>query len=1119
MSSAIDAVFQMARDLGLPKPTDEQAAVAAHPPTVMVEGTGTAAPLLVVAGAGSGKTETLSLRALFMTTYYGIAPESILGLTFTRKAAGELEHRLRVRLNAWQKLTGEGQVVTALAGAPEGSTYDAFALSVVREFGAEIGIDSQAGRLGEAAAWQLMSEIVSQWQSDLPGATSLSDTVDEALSLRQDIANQALSMEQARRRLEGFCGHFELLVREKQQLKANGTVGASRQKAWEAADARVALLDIIEEFESQKARLGLMDYADYLAAAIRIIEDVPRVRTVLRDRYQVVFLDEFQDTSVAQMRFLSGLFGDHPVTAVGDPNQAIYGWRGASAASLQDFHRYFKSHEKAATTLSLSVAWRNDKVILDVANQIAEPLKNTAPWSLDSKPAGTPLSTSQSVSLPQLLASPKARLGTVTVKYRQSAEQCTTDVVNFMTSVRKDADFPPTCAVLARRAASLPALVQSLREAGVPAQLASGDALLHHPAIIDLRSALEICWDVGKSSSLLRLLANLDLGAADLLVLGKLARSLSSAASGETEQVTLLLEAVESIDDRSRPAGLSEAAFLRVRSLAGKLRDIRRAAGRSLADQVDHARWVLGLDADALADPTSKGVPDALDQLVQIADEYEQGLDRASMPAFLAWLDVAERQEQGIRVPSVHTDPLAVQVMTIHAAKGLEWDAVAVVEMADTRFPLSRRRLVASETAPDFEPWPKAAPQWGWWSNPGSLPFPLRSDRDHLPPADIWDPEETIKNMEQVFRQDMGDYFELEERKLAYVAFTRARSSLLLSGAWHETGTTTIRRPSVFLTDAASVPDVLVESSPGPTAAQVFEMNQATAGALFPVEPSRNRRQAEQVAARIAEASDDLIRRAKERNLTPRELEDSLRRSVLAGVADRDLAALAEGLLRKRDEDELQAALSRDQDADQILAAVAASRDLSVTELAAFAADPDATAARMVRPVPVMPGRASLVGTAFHQWLERHLRRLAASDEEPESAQVDTLSGMLPEDREQLRLLQHSFVSSKHFVGWEAVALEAPFWLPSATPPVRGRIDAVLRDPEGKLWLIDWKTRSRIPERLTDAETKAFTVQLRIYRDAWADRKDSAEGALNAALVFVAPDGVRMVKLDELEQM
>lgn len=1119
----LEALDQVVRKLGLRTPTLEQARVAAYPPYVEVEGTEHAAPLLVVAGAGSGKTETLALRATFMAAHFGVAPDAIMGLTFTRKAAGELDQRLRDRFEALAQLSDAngdasgGHASALLSTSAESMTYNAFALRVVQEFGARIGIDPQVVHMGEAAAWELMQEVVALWEGSLSGSRSESSIVDAALSLREDLANQALSVADARTRLNGLLKQFkdafeEAAVRPRSSYVVFHRVGEA------AVRARLEILDIIEEFDAQMHARGRMDYAQQILAAIRVVEEVPEARETLRQRHRVVFLDEFQDTSVAQLRFLSSLFADHPVTAVGDPNQAIYGWRGASAASLSDFHGMFNAVPGVPKTeRTLKTAWRNDRIILNVANSVARPLAEPPSW--EPHTPGVPGEGSHSeVSLPELTARPHAAPGAVRVRYRATEANALEEMVEFIRSARAKVEDtlgrPATAAVLARRGEPLGRAVAALREAGLPAQLAAGDALLLAPAIMDLRAALALSVDVGRSTQLLRLLTNLHLGALDLRALGDAAKALSRNRAQGTDQTTVLLEAVETVLEGKEVRHLSNPARDRVAALGEQLARIRQSDG-SVVERVEAARWVLGLDAQALANPKAPGTPELLDQFTSLAVEYENTSESPSLTGFLGWVDSMEERERGLRVPPVELDPDAVQAMTIHSAKGLEWDIVAVIDMEDGRFPKSHRRGPKPQDGPHQPNAPEhSAPQSGWWTDVGAMPFPLRRDHKYLPPANAFEMDRTGTALKSEFTEDMGEYLQREERKLAYVAITRARSHLFLGGSW-SVGGTTLRWPSIFLEQASETQGVDTAQVCSPVGEEWKAITEDKETKTFPPRPSRLEREGEQAAVKVREARDALLK----------ELASGATREVLlAGLPDQGLVRSVKALLQEQ-ETQSQRVPARELPKRELLAALGRTRPLQVTEIARLESQPEDAASDLVRPIPRPPGTASLIGSVFHSWIETQLRTLSASvgeDAEGEDP-AGTLAALSRSDRDYLADLQRAFANSEFGTEFTVRSLETPFTAVHDGVPMRGRIDAIMTDTKGRAWLIDWKTRRNLRKALSVSDLKYFQSQLRLYLEAWQGREPSGhpggDASPIAAIVLVAPQGVRAMTLEDIDAL
>ena len=378
-------------------PTDQQEKVITAP----------LKPTLVVAGAGSGKTATMSARVTYLVASGQVDPSQVLGLTFTRKATHELRERIENRLGQLYRYPGwtpsstrsntdelasadapstaagpstaaeaggsnsQVQELTAVAGEATVATYNSFAGSLVREWGLEVGLETDTAVLTPASSWQIMYELMENWGQEFEEPFSSLDSATElALQVANSLNENLLSVDEAR----------ELMADLGQNLKdlrsVRGAAKAIDAKSLPAMTKRIQVLDLVERYIDYKRENSLVDFGDQVALACRIVTDErvgPRVIAQYRDRFKAVLLDEFQDTSVAQTILLSSLFAGCGVVAVGDPNQAIYGWRGASSAALGQFHRHFSNG--AGPVLQLSTAWRNDPQILQAANRISDPLR------------------------------------------------------------------------------------------------------------------------------------------------------------------------------------------------------------------------------------------------------------------------------------------------------------------------------------------------------------------------------------------------------------------------------------------------------------------------------------------------------------------------------------------------------------------------------------------------------------------------------------------------------------------------------------------------------------------------------------------------------------------------
>ena len=487
-------------------------------------------------------------------------------------------------------------------------------------------------------------------------------------------------------------------------------------------------MDLVEAFVERKHARGLVDFGEEVRLAARIARAAPEVGRGERGRYRVVLLDEYQDTSIAQVELLAALFGGgHPVTAVGDPHQAIYGWRGAAAGTLFDFPTTFPRAAGApATTTTLATAWRNDTAVLDAANVIAAPLRAQATGDV-----------------PVLRARPASGPGMVRARFVETAADEAALIADHLAQLRAAADpEPPSAAVLCRKRSQFAAIATALEARGVPVQVVGLAGLLQTPEVADIWSALIVVDDPGRGDALMRLLTGgaVNLGAADLLALGEWAGAQARSRSGRVPEAderlvrepSELASLVEAIDQLPRPGWrdsrgreLSAAARTRLTRLARGLRTLRSLSHLPLPELVITAEHVL---ASTSRSPRSDRARSGearrnLDELTAVAARFAGDAEDRTLGAFLAWLDAALDEERGLDAGEPEPDPTAVQVMTVHAAKGLEWDVVVVPGLVEGTFPT---------TAPTKTGARRSA---GWLTGAASLPYELRGDREHLPDA------------------------------------------------------------------------------------------------------------------------------------------------------------------------------------------------------------------------------------------------------------------------------------------------------------------------------------------------------------------------------------------------
>jgi DNA helicase-2/ATP-dependent DNA helicase PcrA len=1027
-------------------------------------------PLLVVAGAGSGKTELMALRVVWLVANAYVRADQVLGLTFTRKAAGELAHRIRLYLGRARRLVGHDD---QLSGEATVATYHSFAARVVREHGMRAGFEPTVRLLTEAACWQIADVVVRQHDSPAMRNFPLGQATATAavLALAGELAEHLRDPDDIEKFSLGLTARIEGVSAGKPYRGVKDVL--DRQQG------RLALLPLVRQYGERKRLAEAMDFGDQLARAAVVARDHPEVGEAERDRFRVVLLDEYQDTSQAQAELLRSLFGDgHPVIAVGDPCQSIYGWRGASAGTLERFPRLFaRADGEPADHRSLSYSWRNAPPILDVANAIAAPLRDAAVPVLELR---------ASPSYRPRFAEPLVRCA-YALSYLDESDWVADQIEGAWRGWEADHGGTPTTAVLVRARSQIPTLERALRERDLPVEVVGLGGLLDTPEVRDVVSTLQVLADPTAGASLLRLLtgARWRIGPHDAVALYRRARRLANErrpeAAGPGGQPVIpglgvadepdlggerLDDAVlaEALDDLGLPEPYSADGYRRLGQIRDELRDLRSRLDQSLPDLVADVAQTIGLDVEVAARPNgSAGLARAhLDALGDVAARFAEESEGGTLSAFLAYLAAAEEEERGLTPGDVEVVDGAVQILTVHAAKGLEWDVVAVAGLCADAFP--------------------AKPQGSdhWLKGVGVLPFPLRGDSAGLPAfrveaaADGKGLQSAVTDFDQAWREHQ----QREERRLAYVAVTRPRHLLLCSGFRWGDGLTKPRQASIFLDEIAGVcregaGEVAVWAAPpepdetNPTLAQEIT-------ATWPEDPIAGRRTAVEEGAALVRGAQVVT--------------DG---DQLAGVPDEVAAQAAAWATEAR---LLLAERARQRDGEIIDVALPA--HLSVSQLVALRRDPARLARRLRRPLPEAPDVHARRGTAFHLWLEQRFGGGALLD-------LDDLPGAGDENAApdaDLEALQRAFLASE-WADRAPLRVEVPFATVVAGVVVRGRMDAVFGSSRGRdhYEVIDWKTGAKP----TGADATAAAVQLAAYRIAWAELAGVPVSQVSAGFHYV----------------
>ncbi len=1042
---------ELAAAFGRPVPTAEQAAVIEGP----------LGPGLVVAGAGSGKTETMAARVVHLVANGLVRPDQVVGLTFTRKAAGQLAERIRARLRA---LAGSGlvgrAVAEALAGAePEVSTYHAFGGRLIKEYGPLVGVEPSARALTATASWQLARRVVGRWDGDLDTDLSADQVTEKLLAIAGALADHLTT---TRALQDEISTLIEVLV--------SAPPGPRQQKALNSKLAdhvkrltdRRWILPLVDAFTAAKRDAGAIDFADQMQLAADLVRGHPSIGADLRSRFRVVLLDEYQDTGHAQREILRTVFGGtgHPVTAVGDPVQSIYSWRGAAASNLPRFTTDFPLRSGAAAPrLTLLTSFRNPVGVLELANAASAAVRGPTAGEADG-----------GRGVPGLAPRPGAPRGTVRHGLFDTVvdeDEWVAERINDAWSERPTA--PPTTAVLLRRRRDMAGIVAALSARGIPVEVVGLGGLLDEPEVADLVAMLRLLVDPTAGPAAMRVLtgARWQLGTADLEALARRARSLAGsrrsdavadaraavraamfeASAGEDIDTATLIDALA---DPGPPAGYSSEGHRRLLRLGAELQRLRGRLGQPLTDLVADVERTIGLDIEAaLAGGEGRAHLDAFADVV--ADVADTG---AGLPELLDYLATADEREDGLAPGEVDRGSGRVQILTVHAAKGLEWEIVAVPHLCAGVFPGPARQT--------------------WLGDAAQLPPALRGDRADLPALRLppgADQKELADALDAHVQDLKTDQF-AEERRLLYVAVTRAEHTLLFSAHYWSSSGVRSRGPGEFFTElAAASPDRPEHWAPAPAPGSVNPLTEVPRSAAWPVDPLGERRAAVAAGA-------DRVHRALDR--LAGKLFDAPAATDPHGW-DRDVSAL----LAER-------AAAADAQVDVDLPGT-----VSVSTLVELALDPQELARRIRRPVPTAPAPQARRGTAFHAWLEHRYggEALLELDELPGSADADAAPDA-DLDRLTARFLSSSWAERA------PVDIEVPFATRVAGIGLRGRIDAVFADPDGGYTVVDWKTgRPPGPDR-----RRAAAVQLAAYRLAWSALSATPIELVRAAFHYVADD-------------
>jgi len=638
-------------------------------------------PLLIIAGAGTGKTTVVTERIKYLILGKHAKPSEILALTFTEKAAREMEERVDI-------------------GLPYGytqmwiMTFHSFCDRILRQEALNIGLDPRYKLMTEAEGIQLLRKNL--FGLDL---------------------NYFRPLGSPTKFISGMLQHFSRLQDEdifpRDYLEWVKNLKAVTDEEKIEKDKYLELAKAYKAYDELKVKEGLMDFGDLIVKTLKLFRDRPNILSEYKKQFKYILVDEFQDTNYAQnelVKLLAGKGGN--INVVGDDDQSIYRFRGAAVSNIIQFR---KSYPKTKVIV-LTKNYRSTQEILDRSHDL---VKFNDPDRLEVVE-----------KIDKRLKSQIAKDGTE-IKFihadrvENEADMIAKEIKKLAEEEKyKWGDF----AILVRANNHSEPIVRALARNGIPYQFLGPGRLFKQPEIVDLISYLKVLSNFEDSVAFYKVLSNeyFDISPRDIAAIGNYAKKYNLS----------LFEAAEKVDDVAVSADTKE----KVKKLLGIVNKHlglikRETAGQILYYYLEDTGLIQKLlsPVSVEAESRAKNISKFFDKL----KTYEVDNEDATVPAVVDYLELSmELGESPLAANEDWTEINAVNILTVHSAKGLEFPAVFIANLVSQRFPTTERRE--------------------------QIPIPDALIKEVLP---------------------VGDFHLEEERRLFYVGMTRAKERLYFTAA------------------------------------------------------------------------------------------------------------------------------------------------------------------------------------------------------------------------------------------------------------------------------------------------------------------------------------------------
>lgn len=639
-------------------------------------------PLLIIAGAGTGKTTVITERIKYLITKGLAKPEEILALTFTEKGAKEMEERVDIALPL-----GYTQMWIM--------TFHSFCDRVLRESAIHIGLDPKYDLMTQAESIDLLKKNI----------------FDLGLDYFKPLGNP-------NKFLEGLLNHFSRLQDEdispveyinwasnKYQVTGNKLTQEREleQKKWKE------LVRAYEKYQELKVKNNLMDFSDLLTYTLKLFRERPNVLKEYRTKFKYILIDEFQDTNYIQNELAILLAGDDKrITVVADDDQSIYRWRGASVSNVMQFKKTFKK----AKIIVLSKNYRSNQEILDKSYNL---IQHNNPNRLEVLENINKKLTNKN--------SKKTKENVSFLHFKNSSDETVEVSKLIIQLISKSIYQYSDIAILVRANNHASGFIREFERSGIPHQFLGPSKLFEREEIVDLISYLKSLVNPEDSRSFYRLISSdfLDVEPVTLIKLNSLSKRQSKSL-------------FEVVADLPAQAGNTHPKLIKIIEITNRhLKEInKKSAGEILYEYIHETKLL-----EKYVNNENETAVKNISTFFQKIKAYEDENSKAKIFDVCEYIDLlTEVGESPIVTEGDWQENNMVNILTVHSAKGLEFPVVFVVNLVSDR-------------------------------------FPSRECHEQIPiPDDLV--KETLP---------LGDFHLQEERRLFYVAMTRAKERLYLTAA------------------------------------------------------------------------------------------------------------------------------------------------------------------------------------------------------------------------------------------------------------------------------------------------------------------------------------------------